>query len=85
MLDTSAGHVIQRYPDGCRELLRYVDGRDIHVREQPPAKPFNGTLRNEKGDIPALVPEETQFDPSNRNKKQCNTPSETPEDIREFY
>lgn len=34
--DTPRGHVIQRYPDGRRELLRYVAGTATVVRDLPP-------------------------------------------------
>jgi hypothetical protein len=35
---TPPGHIIRKYPDGRRELLHYVDGLPIVVRELPPAK-----------------------------------------------
>lgn len=41
--DTPAGHVIQQHPNGRRELLRYVDGRETVVRELPSAKPLDST------------------------------------------
>lgn len=41
---TPAGHVVKRYPDGRRELVRFENGRELRVRELPPVEPFDGAL-----------------------------------------